>query len=70
MPKARSRSNGQILPHEISRTWIRRRNWGVVVVVVETKGEFEDSVVAADGDDIGTPCMSKNPEAYYGTRGE
>ena len=27
-------------------------------------------MAAADGDDLGTPCMPMDPEAYYGTGGE
>ena len=49
------------LSYEISRTWIQR-NWGV-----KTKSEFEDLV--ADGN-LKTPYISKNPEVYYGMRGE
>jgi hypothetical protein len=49
------------LPYDVSRLWIQR-NYGV-----RTKREFMDLV---DNGGIRTPYISKDPEAYYGMRGE
>ena len=49
------------LPYETSRIWIQR-NYGI-----KTRREFMDLV---DNGCIRTPYISKDPENYYGQRGE
>ncbi len=50
------------LSYETSRSWIRK-NYGII----RTRGEFMDLV---DNGYVRNPYISKDPERYYGSRGE